>query len=89
MKRPKDGPSWMRWVERELAQLRNHRAVQVPVAGMALWPASAGTPPPNWLSANGATFDGTQFPVLADRLGSTTLPNPAAVSGAGWIIRAG
>lgn len=85
---PKSGPAWLRWVEESISRLEERRPVMVPVGGMVL-SVTAAVPPPNWLRANGATFSAVQYPVLASRVGSTTLPNPAPVSGFGWIIRAG
>lgn len=88
--RPKDGPGWMRWVESAIprldAAIRNK--VTPPVGAMVVWPGG-GTPPVNWLTADGSTFSAATWPLLDEQLGGTTLPNPAAVSGHGWIIRAG
>jgi hypothetical protein len=86
---PIDGPAWVPWVNQTLRALegmiRNSR--DVPVGGMVLW-AGGGAPPAGWLAANGATFSTTAYPLLAHRLGASTLPAPVAVSGISWIVRA-
>lgn len=87
--RPRNAPEWMRWVEARLRRLdaRIDGRTPVPIGGAVLWPAG-GAAPGGWLTANGGTFDGTEYPDLADRLGSTTLPNLTPVSGSNWILRA-
>lgn len=90
LSKPRSGPAWMRWVETTLARVEKaiRQKNTPPVGAMIVWPGG-GTPPPGWLTANGATISSADWPLLADQLGGTTLPNPAAVSGHGWIIRAG
>lgn len=87
LNKPGTGPGWVRWVTQTLNRLDARRPVEAPVGSMVLWPGGT-APPAQWLSANGATFSSATYPLLAAQLGGTTLPNPTAVSGLGWIIRA-
>jgi hypothetical protein len=89
--KPKTGPAWMGWVNTSLARLESaiRSKVTVPVGGMVLWPNGAAVPEGYWLAADGSLLVADDWPLLEDRLGGLTLPNPTAVSGHGWIIRAG
>lgn len=91
MSRPRDMPSWMRWVEGKVAsaqkQLRSFR--QVPVGSVVRWPNGVALPD-GWLAIEDGSFPAADYPLLADVLGGNQMPTPAqgADNSTVWIIRA-
>lgn len=89
MIRPQNMPAWMADIARRVARLeaKTRANTTPPVGSVILW-TPAGVPDSNWLLTTGGSFSSSTYPVLADLLGGTTLPNLTNPSGAHYIIRA-
>lgn len=90
MPRPRSAQQWIQAVERRVlrleASIRSSR--QVPVGAMLQWWSNDPAPPAGWLVADGGSFDADAYPLLAEQLGGSAVPDVSPASGARFIIRA-